>query len=121
MEAQPTRQRTLLRRLWETSPAKVYRRLRRMAGSVARPAPSPPPPVAPALGRPPQPPTHPPRKLLFLSDCYLAAATWAPFHRTVLGYLSRAVESVLAVRANAFFAPWSDEPRSPAHLDHLRR
>jgi hypothetical protein len=66
----------------------------------------------PLLGRP--------RRLLFLSDCYLADALWAPFHKTLLAYLGSAVEDVLAIRTNCFFHPWSHRPLSLTHLSRLR-
>src|SRR5690242_2722053 len=65
-------------------------------------------------------PSPPPRKLLFLSDCYTNDAIWGPFHRTMMAYLGSAVERVLAVRANAFFTEGTHRPQSETHLAHLK-
>jgi hypothetical protein len=76
-------------------------------------------PVIPALLA--APPGNPPRKLLFLSDCYADEVVWAPFHKTMLAYLGSAFEQVLAVRANTFFHPWSHRPLTEDHLPYLQR
>lgn len=60
------------------------------------------------------------RRLLFLSDCYLADTVWAPFHSSLLTHLAPAFDQVLAVRTNCYFHPWSHRPLSPKHLDDLR-
>jgi hypothetical protein len=69
----------------------------------------------------PVPPADPPRKLLFLSDCYAADVVWGPFHRSMLAYCGAAFERVLAIRTNAFFRPWSHEPLSPGQLAQVQR
>lgn len=66
-------------------------------------------------------PVEHPKRLLFLSDCYAQDVTWGPFHKTMLAYCGAAFERVLAIRANAFFHPWSHEPLSEQHLAAVRR
>src|SRR4051812_32270930 len=61
-----------------------------------------------------------PRRLLFLSDCYLTDALWAPFHKALLAHLGSAFAEVLAVRTNCYFHPWTHRPRSAGHLYSLR-
>src|SRR5215217_992722 len=61
-----------------------------------------------------------PRRLLFLSDCYLTDALWAPFHKSLLVHLGPAFTEVLAVRTNCFFHPWTHRPLSADHLARLR-
>jgi spore maturation protein CgeB len=84
----------------------------------------PPPAVRPAteeIGPPVAAPDDPPRKLLFLSDCYAGDVVWAPFHRTMLAYCGFAFDRVLAVRTNDFFHPWTHRPLSQEHLAHVQR
>jgi spore maturation protein CgeB len=66
-------------------------------------------------------PADPPRRLLFLSDCYAQDVVWGPFHKTMLAYCGAAFERVRAIRANAFFHPWSHRPCSAEHLACVRR
>src|SRR5215203_4271611 len=68
----------------------------------------------------PRPTRDRPRRLLFLSDCYLAHDVWAPFHKSLLGHLGPALGEVLAVRTNCFFHPWTHRPLSTDHLARLR-
>jgi hypothetical protein len=70
---------------------------------------------------PPAPPADPPKRLLFLSDCYAQDVVWGPFHQSMLAYCGAAFERVLAVRANAFIHEWSHHPRSPQHMAYLER
>src|SRR5215213_899125 len=67
----------------------------------------------------PRPVRGRPRRLLFLSDCYLADDLWAPFHKSLLAHLGSAFGDVLAVRTNCFFHPWTHRPLSTDHLSRL--
>jgi hypothetical protein len=90
--------------------------------ALGPPSPAEPPGAAgPAVLSPAAPASaEPPRRLLFLSDCYAQDVVWGPFHKTMLAYLGAAFERVLAVRANAFFHEWSHRPYSEGHLAYLR-
>jgi hypothetical protein len=73
-------------------------------------------PVLPAAA-----PNDPPRRILFLSDCYAQDVVWGPFHKTMMAYCATAFEHLLAIRTNAFFHPWSHQPLSAEHLSCVQR
>jgi hypothetical protein len=60
-----------------------------------------------------------PRRLLYLSDCYLPDALWPPFHRNTMTTMAGAFDEVLAIRTNVYFEDRSHVPRSPDHLNHF--
>ena len=67
------------------------------------------------------PPANPPRRVLFLSDCYAEDLVWAPFHKTMLAYCGAAFERMLAIRTNDFFHPWTHRPLSEEHLVRVQQ
>ena len=62
------------------------------------------------------PSTH---RIAFLSNSWLEGDAWGPFQRSLINLFRAAADDLLVVRANSFFAPWSDAPYSGVHLSRF--
>jgi hypothetical protein len=68
---------------------------------------------SPYVGRQPSMSTH---RVAFLSNSWLEGEAWGPFQRSLIDLFRAAVDDLLVVRVNSFFAPWTDSPHSELHL-----
>jgi Glycosyl transferases group 1 len=55
-------------------------------------------------------------RVAFLSNSWLEGDAWGPFQRSLIELFRAAVDDLLVVRVNSFFAPWTDSPYSDLHL-----